>query len=133
MWNLENYIYMYIHAYLYTPALITKSVSRPIIAAQCNYMIFAPILGIFLGTGRVGLCIWIYSCMFVYIKELLLPFMLQSCITTINSLHHRFWNSKQCKIYSGKLYMFIVTKYIYYIYIWLKLIEYLSSLNLAKS
>ena len=58
--------------------------------------------------------------MFVCIKESFLPFMLQSCITTINSLFTiGFEILNSVKSTSGKLYRFIVTKNIYFIYIYM--------------
>lgn len=54
-----------------------------------------------------------YVCLYIY-KELFLPIM---HYFNKQSFYHRFWNS--VKSTSGKLYMFIVTKNILYIYIYM--------------
>lgn len=97
----------------YTSSLAPCSI---IIAVWYNYMILVPKPD----TSGVGwtLCAYryVHPCMLVY-KEQFLP-VRQSCSTIVNSLHHRAWNFKQCKIYVWKT-VCSVTKYIYILYIYI--------------
>lgn len=68
----------------------------------------------FSDAGQVYVCAYRYVCLR---REKSFLFMLQSCITSINSLITiGFRILKSVKFTSGKLYMFIVTKNILYTY-----------------
>lgn len=122
---IKLYTYTYMHIYIHIPTLtieltlIIQSASCPIIiAAQYNYMILVPKPCTFWVQNRYTCAYrYEYPCMFVYIKKFSLPFMLRSCITTINSLFTiGFGILNSVKSTFGKLYVHSYKIYIIYIY-----------------